>query len=71
MKLGNIEVSGIEKIVINDVMHEKRMGMWRTESGANNVREFTQDYMVERVKKLASRNSVHIWVSGDTINIKV
>ena len=67
---GGIEVSNINEIVINHVVHTKNSnGSW-TQQGSKRKIEIPHEVMIHKVKN-ASRNTdrFNTWVSGHTINV--
>jgi len=77
MKLGTNEVTGIVEVVINRSVYNRNGYQnhyyWEhvNENTGIVTRVLQQDDMVRRIKKYHSNPSAHMWVSGNTINVRI
>lgn len=74
MRFRNIQVSGIEKVVFTHqgTVWVRKQGFinepyWMKENG----QAMTHQKMVRIVHHFENRDDAHVWVHGDTINIRV
>lgn len=69
MKLDNIEVSGIEHVVIyqNVMFHRGSNGLWTREGKPNDV--YSHEAMVNKIKSFTYSPSHRVWINGNYVNI--
>lgn len=68
MKIGNIEVSGLDQVVINrEIFFEREEDNWYNTGKRASVVSCSK--MAEMVKHFATVKNYKVWISGNTVNI--
>jgi hypothetical protein len=68
MKIGNIEVSGLEQVVINrSTFFEREQDTWINTQKQSSVIPCSK--MANLVKHFVNMKNYKVWISGNTVNI--